>query len=81
MRRILELWARQRLSHSGAAPDGKILPMPSKPILAVALALGVGSVPATAQQADPLPALKTRVERLQAHIESIESVRAIKRLQ
>ena len=30
---------------------------------------------------DPLAALATRVERLQAHIESIESLRAIKRLQ
>ena len=55
--------------------------MPSKPILVVALAIGAWSVLATAQQADPLPALETRVERLQAHMESVESVRAIKRLQ
>ncbi len=54
--------------------------MPStKPILVVALAIGAFS--ASAQQSDPLPALQTRVERLQAHIESIESIRAIKRLQ
>ena len=55
--------------------------MPSKPILAVAIAIGAWSVPAPAQQLDPLLALETRVESLQAHIESIESVRAIKRLQ
>src|SRR5204863_8590163 len=45
------------------------------------------SVLATAQplsttpQANPLLALETRVERLQSQIESVESVRAIKRLQ
>jgi hypothetical protein len=55
--------------------------MPSKPILVVALAIGAWSVQATAQQANTLPALETRVERLQAHIESVESVRAIKRVQ
>jgi hypothetical protein len=60
--------------------------MPSKPILVVALAIGAWSSSlaqpkAPAQQADPLPAIETRVERLQAHTESIESVRAIKRLQ
>jgi len=55
--------------------------MPSKPILVVAIAVGAWSVLATAQQSDPLPALDTRVERLQAHIESVESVRAIKRVQ
>jgi hypothetical protein len=60
--------------------------MASKPILVAALAVGAWGVPAPAQQKGPLPALetvslKTRVERLQAHIESIESVRAIKRLQ
>src|SRR5215469_4409520 len=55
--------------------------MPSKPVLAVVLAIAGWSVTATAQQSDPLPALETRVERLQAHIESIESVRAIKRVQ
>src|SRR5215472_9240194 len=61
--------------------------MSSKPILAVAFAIGAWSVPAaaqpppTAKQAELLPALATRVDRLQAHIESIESVRAIKRLQ
>ena len=55
--------------------------MPSKPTLIFLLAIGAPSVVATAQQSDPLPALETRVERLQAHIESLESVRAIKRLQ
>jgi len=55
--------------------------MPSKPILVVALTIGAWSVLVTAQQADPLPALETRIERLQAHMESIESVRAIKRVQ
>jgi hypothetical protein len=55
--------------------------MPSKPILVVALAMGVWSLPATAQRPDLLPALETRVERLQSHIESTESVRAIKRVQ
>ena len=56
--------------------------MSPEPILVVAI--GAWSVLATAQplkRADPLPALATRIERLQAHIESIESVRAIKRLQ
>jgi hypothetical protein len=55
--------------------------MPSKPILVVALAIGAWSVQAMAQPSDPLPAFEIRVERLQAHLESIESVRAIKRLQ
>ncbi|MGB6942917.1 MAG: nuclear transport factor 2 family protein [Bryobacteraceae bacterium] len=55
--------------------------MPSKPILVVVLAIGAWSVFAPAQKPDPLPALETRVERLQAHLESIESIRAIKRLQ
>ncbi len=55
--------------------------MPSKPSLVVALAIGAWSMLATAQKPDPLPALEKRVERLQAHMESIESVRAIKRLQ
>ena len=55
--------------------------MPLKPILVVALAIGAWSVVATAQQPGPLPALEARVERLQAQMESIESVRAIKRLQ
>jgi SnoaL-like protein len=55
--------------------------MLSKTILVVALATGAWSVQATAQPSDPLPALETRVERLQAHLESIESVRAIKRMQ
>jgi hypothetical protein len=59
--------------------------MSPKRILVVAVS--AWSVLATAQpipkakRADPLPALATRIERLQAHIESIESVRAIKRLQ
>src|ERR1035438_4682355 len=55
--------------------------MPSKPTLVVALAIGAWSVLAMAQQPDPLPDLATRVERLQAHLESVESVRAIKRVQ
>ena len=55
--------------------------MPSKPILVVALVIGAWSMPATAQQSDPLPAFELRVGRLQAHLESIESIRAIKRLQ
>ena len=55
--------------------------MPAKPILLVALAIGASSVLATAQHADPLPALETRVEQLHAHLESVESIRAIKRLQ
>jgi hypothetical protein len=55
--------------------------MSFKPVLVAAFAIGAWSELATAQQPDPLPALETRVERLQAHIESIESVRAIKRLQ
>jgi SnoaL-like domain len=55
--------------------------MPSKPTVVVALAIGTWSVPATAQRADPLPALEKKVERLQAQMESVESVRAIKRLQ
>jgi hypothetical protein len=63
------------------ALGGRILPMPAKLFLAVAIAIGTWSVLAPAQQPDPLPALETRVERLQAQIESIESVRAIKRLQ
>ena len=57
--------------------------MPSKPIRFVALAIGAWSTPG-----QPAPnsrtrcrLLTTRVERLQAHLESIESVRAIKRLQ
>ena len=59
----------------------KILPMPSKPLLAVGLAIGAWSVLATAQQPDPLAALQAWVERLQAHTESVESIRTIKRLQ
>ncbi len=62
-------------------PSGRILPMPAKSNLAVALAIGACSVLASAQQSDPLPTFETRVERLQAHIERVESVRAIKRLQ
>ncbi len=55
--------------------------MPSKPILVVALAVAAWSVLATAQHAGPLPDLEARVERLEAHMESIESIRTIKRLQ
>jgi hypothetical protein len=52
-----------------------------KPILAAVLAIGTCSEPALAQRPDSLPVLETRVERLQSHIESVESIRAIKRLQ
>lgn len=55
--------------------------MPSKPIQVIALAIAGWSVPATAQQPAPSLALEARLERLAAQIESIESVRAIKRLQ
>src|SRR6516165_5154568 len=55
--------------------------MRSRFILAAAFAIGGWVMPATAQQTNPLPALETRVEALQARIEGIESVRAIKRLQ
>jgi hypothetical protein len=73
--------SRHDLLKLNVSVGGKILPMPSNPILTVAIAIGAWSVLAPAQQPDPLPALDIRVERLQAHIESIESVRAIKRLQ
>ncbi len=63
------------------APSDRILPMPPKPLLIVALMSSGWGIPATAQKADPTVALEARVERLQAHIESIESLRAIKRLQ
>jgi hypothetical protein len=52
-----------------------------KRILTVLLVIGTWSVPATAQRSNSLPALETRIERLQAKLESIECVRAIKRLQ
>jgi hypothetical protein len=55
--------------------------MHSKPILLVTLAISAWSALATAQQPAPLAALETRIERVQADIESVESVRAIKRLQ
>jgi SnoaL-like domain len=55
--------------------------MPLKPILIVALVIGIWSLLATAQPADRLPAIETRIERLEASIETVESVRAIKRLQ
>lgn len=55
--------------------------MPSKVFLVVVLAAVAWSASATAQQLDQLPALEKRVERLQARLESIESVRAVKRLQ
>jgi hypothetical protein len=50
-------------------------------MLVIAVAVGIWTVSAPAQSSDPLPALETRIERLQARLESIESVRAIKRLQ
>jgi hypothetical protein len=61
-------------------PGGKILPMPSKFTLVV-VTFGAWTGLATAQQPDPLPMLQARLDRLGAHIESIESVRAIKRVQ
>jgi hypothetical protein len=60
-------------------PGGRILLMPSKPILIAAFALSAWSI--SAQPTDPSPALEKRVDRLQARLESIESIRAIKRLQ
>jgi hypothetical protein len=54
--------------------------MPSQLILVIALAVGAWSFPAIAQQPDR-SVLGSRVERLQARIESVESIRAIKRLQ
>ena len=57
--------------------------MSSRPILIIVSTIVAWCVLATAQQ--PSPALEatieSRVERLQARVESIESVRAIKRLQ
>ena len=55
--------------------------MASKPTLVAALVTGAFTVLAAAQQPNPSTNLEKRVERLQAHIESIESIRAIKRLQ
>jgi hypothetical protein len=55
--------------------------MALKPDLVVALGVCALSVPATAQQTETLTALERRVERLQGDLESIESVRAIKRVQ
>lgn len=52
-----------------------------KAILRVALAIGAWSGLAIAQKPDALPEMQNRIERLQATVESIESVRAIKRLQ
>ena len=55
--------------------------MASKPMLVAALAIGAWNVPATPQRPRLLANLEARAERLQARIESIESIRAIKRLQ
>jgi hypothetical protein len=55
--------------------------MSTKPLLVATLVIGVCTVLATAQQADRLPGLEERVVGIEAHIESVESVRAIKRLQ
>jgi len=55
--------------------------MPSKPIRVAALAIGAWSFLTMAQQPEPLPAFETRVERLQARMERVESLRAVKRLQ
>ena len=52
-----------------------------KPIPAAAFAIGAWSIWAAAQTPDPLPAVARRVEHLEARVESVESVRAIKRLQ
>ena len=54
--------------------------MALKPDLMAALAVYALSVPATGQKTETLAALEKRVERLQGHLESIESVRAIKRV-
>src|SRR5262249_32250813 len=48
---------------------------------ALALAIGVGSMPAPAQESGRLAAVETKVQSLQAKAEGIESIRAIKRLQ
>ncbi|HEX5000791.1 MAG TPA: nuclear transport factor 2 family protein [Terriglobia bacterium] len=54
----------------------------SKSVLIGALAaVGVWSGLTPVRQSDPLPDLAARIERSQAQIENIESVRAIKRLQ
>jgi hypothetical protein len=50
-------------------------------MLIAALAIAAWSLAATAQRQDTLPALEARIERLQAHMERLDSVRAIKRLQ
>lgn len=47
----------------------------------VALAIGAWSVLATAGPSDRVSTLGSRVEQLQARVESVESIRAIKRLQ
>ena len=52
-----------------------------KPNLVLTLAVCALGVPVTAQQTKTLTALEKRVERLQSDLESIESVRAIKRVQ
>jgi hypothetical protein len=54
--------------------------MRAKPIVLVALAFA-GRLSTHAQTYDSLPRFEERIERLQAALESIESVRAIKRLQ
>lgn len=54
--------------------NDRILPMPSKTLLAAALAI-------TASSALAQSALEARVDRLQSKLENIEAVRAIKRLQ
>jgi hypothetical protein len=57
--------------------------MLSKRIFVIAVAIGACCALATAQQPSPAreAGIEARVDRLQAHVERIESVRAIKRLQ
>jgi hypothetical protein len=53
----------------------------SSRLLPIGLFVICGASFSPAQKADPSAAMETRIERLEAHIESIESLRSIKRLQ
>src|SRR5262249_34884193 len=55
--------------------------MRGKSIFTAALAIGVFSVAMTAQRPDPLASIQGRVQELQARLDGIESIRAIKRVQ
>jgi hypothetical protein len=55
--------------------------MSLKSNLVVAFAMSAWTFLATAQPANPLPAIEARVERLQSRLDGTESVRAIKRVQ